>query len=159
MLTPLVMGVIGKEIGGRNLDVGSLTGLLASQKDQIAQAMPRGFDKVLAGTGILDALSGATGSAAAFAGQATRAAASATGQAAQYGTSAAYAVGSAGQRAAGAATSAVPTWMYWAIPLVVAAGLIWYLLASTHRSGCATDAATAGPHGHAQRRRCRQAAW
>jgi hypothetical protein len=130
MLAPLIMAVIGKQIGGRNLNADNLTDLLVSQKDQITQATPRGFDKLLAGTGILDSLSGVTGSAAAFAGQASRAAASATGQAAQYGTSAAYAVGGAGQRAAGVAGSGVPAWIYWAVPLVVAAGLIWYLLAS-----------------------------
>src|SRR5215831_5574371 len=48
MLTPLVMGLIGKQVGPR-LDVGSLSNLLASQKEQIAQALPRGMSNLLGG--------------------------------------------------------------------------------------------------------------
>lgn len=117
MLTPLVMGAIGKQIGTRSLDASSVTGLLASQKDQIAQALPSGMSRMLAGTGLLDSLAGATGSAAAAAaaaGQGGRAAAT-TGQHAQYASS--------------ATRSAVPTWIYWALPIVVIAGLLWYLFA------------------------------
>jgi hypothetical protein len=123
MLTPLVMGVIGKQFAGRNLDAGSLTSLLSSQKDQIAQALPGGFGKLLAGTGLLDSLGGAAGSAAAMAGQtardATRAATAGADQAASYAAATA-------RSAAGAA--AVPAWAYWVVPLVVVAGLAWYLL-------------------------------
>lgn len=126
MLAPVAMGAIGKQLGG-NLSAGNLASLLASQKDQIAQALPGGFDRLLSGTGLLDSLTGATGSAAAMAGQATRAAGAASAQASRYASSAAYSVGNAGQRAAGAATSAIPTWAYWALPLVVAAGVLWYL--------------------------------
>jgi hypothetical protein len=126
MLAPVALGVIGKQLGSRNLDVTNLTGLLASQKDQIAQAMPSGFGRLLSGTGLLDSLGGAAGSAADIAGQATRAASGAAGQAAQYASSTAYSASSAGQRAAHSAASAVPSWAYWAIPLVLAAGLIWY---------------------------------
>jgi hypothetical protein len=107
------------------LDVGSLTGLLASQKDQIAQALPGGFDRLLAGTGLLD---GVTSSAAAMTGQAARAAGAATGHVSQFASNAAYSAGSAGQRAVGAASSGIPTWAYWALPLLLAAGLIWYMM-------------------------------
>src|SRR5438093_7697119 len=48
MLTPLVMGLIGKQIGPR-LDVGSLSNLFASQKEQIAQALPAGMSNLLGG--------------------------------------------------------------------------------------------------------------
>jgi hypothetical protein len=139
MLAPVAMGVIGKQLGGRNLDVGSLTGLLASQKDQIAQALPGGFGKLLAGTGLLDSLGGATSSAAAMANQATRSAEAATAQVAQFGSSAARMAGGAGQRAAGAATSGIPTWTYWALPLLLIGGLILYLM------GNRTDQVTTQP--------------
>jgi hypothetical protein len=127
MLAPVALGAIGKQLGGRNLDAGSLTNLLASQKDQIAQALPGGFGKLLAGTGLLDSLSGAVGSAGAMAGQAAR---SAAGHAEQFGASAARMAGNAGQRAAGAATSAIPTWTYWVVPLIAIGGLLWYLVAN-----------------------------
>ena len=57
MLTPIVVGLIGKQIGPR-LDVGSLTGLLSSQKEEIAQALPAGMGKLRGGTGLLDSLAG-----------------------------------------------------------------------------------------------------
>jgi hypothetical protein len=143
MLAPVAIGAIGKQLGGRNLDVGSLTGLLASQKDQIAQALPGGFGKLLAGTGLLDSLSGATSSASAAASQATRAAGAAANQAAQFGSSAARMAGDAGQRVAGAATSAIPTWTYWVLPLLVIGGLIWYLMANRTEEASVQPAATA----------------
>jgi hypothetical protein len=128
MLTPLAMGMIGKQLGGRNLDVGSLTGLLASQKSEIAQALPGGFDRLLSGTGLLDSVSGMAGAASAMSGQAARAAGAAGQRASEFATSAAYSAGSTGRQAASAASS-VPSWAYWALPLLVAAGVIWYLLA------------------------------
>ena len=114
--------------GVRNLDANSLAGLLNAQKDQIAQALPSGSGNLLRGTGLLDSLGDAAGKAAAAPGEATTVAAAATDEAAQYVSSAARTVSSTGQRAAGAATSAIPTWLYWLIPLVVFAGVLWYLL-------------------------------
>jgi hypothetical protein len=127
MLAPIVMGTIGKQVG-HNLDASSVAGLLNSQKGQIAQALPSGFSNLLGGTRLLDALGTTAGATTAAAGQATRGAAAATDQAAQYTGSAARAVGTTDQRAAGAARSAVPMWLYWLIPLVIVAGILWYVL-------------------------------
>ena len=126
-LTPVVMGLIGKQIGTRGVDVGSLTSLLASQKEQIAQALPAGMGKLLDSSGLsagLDSARGATESAASQAGRATTAA---TGQFSQYTSSAARSTGTAGERASGAATAGIPNWAYWVLPLVVLGGLLWYL--------------------------------
>jgi hypothetical protein len=127
----VVMGLIGKQIGTRGLDVGSLTSLLASQKEQIAQALPAGMGKLLDSSGLsagLESLRGATESAANQAGRATTAA---TGQFSQYTSSAARSTGTAGgtagERASGAATAGIPNWAYWVLPLVVLGGLLWYL--------------------------------
>jgi hypothetical protein len=127
MLTPVVMGLIGRQIGPHP-DVSSLSNLLASQKEQIGQALPMGMSKLLGGTGLLDSLTGAVGSVTDAAGQARRAAAAATDEATQYASSTARSVGAAGQRAARAASSGVPNWLYWAIPLIVIAGFLWYLV-------------------------------
>jgi hypothetical protein len=125
LLTPLVMGLIGKQIGPR-LDVGSLGNLFASQKEQIAQALPRGMSNLLGGTGLLDSLSSTAGYATTAAAQAGRATTAAAGQFAQYASSAGRSVSTSAQRAAASAT---PSWVYWAIPAIVVAGLLWYLLA------------------------------
>ena len=129
MLAPIVMGTIGKHIGARNLDANSLASLFSAQKDQIAQALPSGFGNLLRGTGLFNSLGDAAGKAAATAGEATTIAAAATDQAAQYASSAARTVSTTGQRATeAAATSSVPTWLYWLVPLVILAGVLWYLL-------------------------------
>jgi hypothetical protein len=125
LLTPLVMGLIGKQIGPR-LDVGSLSNLFASQKEQIAQALPPGMSNLLGGTGLLDSLSSTAGYATRAAEQAGRATTAAAGQVAQSASSAARSVGTTARRAVGSAT---PNWVYWAIPAIVIAGLLWYLLA------------------------------
>jgi len=124
MLAPLVMGLIGKQIGPR-LDVGSLSNLFASQKDQIAQALPRGMSNLLGGTGLLDSLSGTAGYATTAAEQAGRATTAAAGQFGQYASSAARSAGTSAQRAVASTT---PSWVYWAIPAIVLGGLLWYLL-------------------------------
>ena len=125
MLTPLVMGLIGKQIGPR-LDAGSLSNLFASQKDQIAQAMPPGMSNLLGGTGLLDSLSSTAGFATTAAEQASRATTAAAGQFAQSASSAARSAGTSAQRGVASAT---PSWVYWAIPAVLIGGLLWYLLA------------------------------
>jgi hypothetical protein len=123
MLTPLVMGLIGKQIGARGVDVGSLTGLLASQKEQIAQALPAGMGQVLESSGLSSGIEAVRGAAA----QAGRAATAATGQLAQYTSSGARPAGTGNARPPRGATSSSLNWAYWAIPLIVLGGLLQYL--------------------------------
>jgi hypothetical protein len=115
ILAPAIMGIIGKQFRGKMLDADSLTSLLASQKDQIAEALPGGFDRLMAGTGLLDSLGGAAAGAP-------------TGQASQFASSAARRASGAGRRATDAARSGAPIWAYWVIPLAVLAALLWYLI-------------------------------
>lgn len=126
MLTPVVMGLIGKQLGS-SLDAGSLTGLLSSQKQQIAQALPAGIGNVLKGTGLLDGLSGAAGSATDAAGRMGRATSAAADETARYATLAAGSVETAGQRAARGSAS-LAGWAFWAIPLAAIAALAVYWL-------------------------------
>jgi hypothetical protein len=112
MLTPLVLGLIGRHIGARGVDSGSLTSLLASQKDQIAQALPAGMGEALDRAGVGTGLESVSATAA----QATRPAAS---------TSPASAARPATDARAPRATSS--NWAYWAIPLLLLGGLLQYL--------------------------------
>jgi hypothetical protein len=52
-LAPVVMGTIARQQG---VNAGSIANLFASQKDNIADALPSGFGKMLSGTGLLDTL-------------------------------------------------------------------------------------------------------
>jgi Bacterial protein of unknown function (DUF937) len=119
MLAPVVLGTIGQQRQqGRSLDAGGITDLLASQKDNIAAALPSGFSTLLGGTGLLDALGGAARTATAAGSEAARGAAST-----------ARVVGDTGRHAADAATSASRNWLYWLIPIAAVAALLIYLFA------------------------------
>ena len=89
MLAPIVMGTVAQQQGARGLDASGITNLFASQKDNIAAALPADFGRLLGGTDLLNSLGGAARSAASAGTQATRATAAA-----------ASAVGNAGQRQA-----------------------------------------------------------
>lgn len=54
MLAPVALGVLGQQQRAGGLDAQALGGLLTSQKDNIARALPSGFADYLSGTGILD---------------------------------------------------------------------------------------------------------
>ena len=64
MLAPVVLGQLAQTQKGSGLDAGGLTNLLASQKSNIAAAMPAGFSNLLEGTGLLDSVAGQMKSAA-----------------------------------------------------------------------------------------------
>jgi hypothetical protein len=114
MLAPVVLGTIGQQRQqGRSLDASGITDLLASQKDNIAAALPPGFSNLLGGTGLLDALGGAA-----------RTAATAGNEAARVTSSAARTVADTSRRAAG--TAASRNWLYWLIPIAAIVALLIY---------------------------------
>ena len=50
MLAPIVMGTIARHQGKARLDANDIANLFASQKDNIAAALPSGFGRLLSGT-------------------------------------------------------------------------------------------------------------
>jgi hypothetical protein len=118
MLAPIVMGTVAQQQGTRSLDASAVAGLLASQKDNIAAAMPAGFGNMLRGAGLLDSLGSAAATATVAGSEAVRTAGSAAG-----------AVVDTGRRAAGAMPFASPTWLYWLIAALAIAALLIYLFA------------------------------
>lgn len=56
VLAPVVLGGLAQSQKAGNLDAGGLAKLLASQKDNIASAMPAGFSELLSGSGLLDSI-------------------------------------------------------------------------------------------------------
>src|SRR6516164_938851 len=138
---PVVLGTISKQLGTSRLNASSLTRLLASQKDNIAAALPSEFADLLRGTGLLGALSSAAGAVSAAANQAAMAASTATDggsraatvvtdQASRAATTATRAGSDAG---AGANSLTAPgsfNWLYWIIPALILAALIAWFFAS-----------------------------
>jgi hypothetical protein len=111
MLGPLVAGALGQQQRADGLDASGLASLLASQKDQIAGAMPPAFARMLSGTDVLGAFSTAGSRIAGMAGDVATGTSQAT-----------YAASRAG--------SAPSTWPYWAIAaaLIALVGIGWYSL-------------------------------
>ncbi|HXX49754.1 MAG TPA: DUF937 domain-containing protein [Xanthobacteraceae bacterium] len=111
MLAPVVMGTIAQHQGTTHgLDANSIAKLFASQKDNIAAALPSSMSNLLSGTGLLNSLGDAARTATAAGSEAMREA------------SATRLVGAARQR--GADTSS--NWLYWLLPLAAAAALLIY---------------------------------
>ena len=116
MLAPIVIGIIGKHQGAAGgLDAKGIANLFASQKDNIAAALPSGLGSLLSGTGMLNSLGGAARTATAASSDAIREA------------SATRLVDAARQRGATASTSS--NWLYWLLPLAAAAALLIYFAA------------------------------
>ena len=121
MLAPVVLGTITQQQGTTRLDPGKIAGLLASQKDNIAAALPSGMSKLLAGTGLLDSL----------------------GDEARTTTASLRTVGGTAQRAEGAAASTSNKWLYWLIPAAAVAALLIYFLARPIEQVAQQDTVTA----------------
>ncbi len=128
MLAPLVMGLIGKQFGARGIDVGSLTSMLASQRDQIAQAMPGGMGQMLESAGLGTGFEPARGAAAPTVSRASDYRSTPSDQYRPYPTS----TPRPPERSTVRAESGVPNWAYWLLPLIVLGGLLWYLLSRPH---------------------------
>ncbi len=65
LLTPAVLGTLGREQKSAGLDAAGLANMLMGQKKNIADAIPADFAKLLSGTGLLDAVQGNSVAAAA----------------------------------------------------------------------------------------------
>ena len=129
-LAPLVMGGLARQSGG-DLSANGIAGLLASQKDNIAAALPAGARELLGGSGLLGALGGSAQTTATAAGQAAR--------------DAAATVGTAAQRTAATATpSGSRNWLYWVIAVLALAAVLFYLFGRPSGE-VAPQAGTAGP--------------
>lgn len=128
MLTPAILGVLGREAGA---GATGLTQLLSSQKDQIAAAMPTGLTDALRSSGFL-------GQASPVASLTDRATDSYRAARDQADTMA---------RAMSGSASKSMHWAYWALPLVALAGLLWYLLGGegTNPPGAVAPTAIAPP--------------
>ncbi len=60
LLAPIIFGVIKRKLlGGGGLNIGSLMGMLNGQKDNVAAAMPSGFDQHFNTAGITESVTGA----------------------------------------------------------------------------------------------------
>jgi hypothetical protein len=120
MLAPLVLGALGQQQRSTGMDASGLAAMFASQKDQIASAIP---------SGLADRLSNAVNTIDGGIRGGTAAAADAAGWA---GRTADHTIAGASQAAYGmSGTTSRPMWPYWLLILAALGALGWYFLPST----------------------------
>lgn len=114
MLTPVILGVLGREQRAAGLEAGGLARMLTGQRDQIAAAMPSGLSDLLNPRGTDTRSEARTYDA----------------PQAAYGNPRATA---SPQRVVSEPrdTSVGSSWPYWVLPLLALGGLLWYLLPSS----------------------------
>ncbi len=137
MLGPVVAGVLGQQQRNNGLDANGLASLLASQKDQIAAAMPSGFTKMLSGTDVLGAFDGGMRRTADTVAAARSRMADMADDAAARTGQAAY--------AASRSASTSSSWPYWGLAALAAlVGIGWYFL-TPHDTQQVAERKTATP--------------
>lgn len=117
LLGPVAIGALGQQQRKMGLDANGISSLLASQKDQIAAALPSSLASYLRDSGLADTIGGGIHRGAEAASAAGRGAAD-MGQAAI----------AASSRAA-MATPQMATWPFWLAGLAILAGLGWMYMA------------------------------
>jgi len=109
LVTPMILGVLGREQRAQGLDANGLARVLSGQRDEIASAMPAGLARLLQESGVT----------------------AGTAQDRAYETPRAAPLRVANE---GAAPSGRANWAYWAVPLLALAGLLWFLFPREERT-------------------------
>jgi hypothetical protein len=109
LLTPVVMGMLGKQVGVGSLTANSLASLLTSQKSTISAALPAGFADMLSSAGVFNSLAGGATAAS------------------QTARSAAQTVSANASRGVQQATKSSGL-VRWLLPLLAVAAIAWWFL-------------------------------
>jgi hypothetical protein len=110
LLTPVIMGVLGREQGASHLGANGLTRMLTEQKDAIAAALPAGLGAMLDASGLRDSI----------------APVSPERRADQVRTT--YPRSEPPLEPAGVSARSGASWPYWVLPLLAVAALLWFLM-------------------------------
>jgi hypothetical protein len=116
LLTPIVLGVLGREQRSAGMEASGLARMLMDQKDQITAALPAGLSSMLGAKGMREGI-GASEARTYDSPQAAYTPYRSTGAEVQRAVS---------------ETKGGSSWAYWALPLAALAGLLWYLLPNGH---------------------------
>jgi len=114
LLTPMIMGILGREQRAQGLDASGLARMLTGQKEEIAAAMPAGLGRLLESSGFAAAAQDRAYEAPRASYESPRAAPL--------------------RMASEAQASSRSTWAYWVLPLLVLAGLLWFLFPREERT-------------------------
>ena len=139
LVGPIVTDALGDQQRRGGLDANGLAGLLSSQKDNIAAAMPSGLTSMLSGAGLFGSLGGALGGMGATAantvsGMGTAAADAGRATAAQAQSTVYDLQKTVAEAAAAEAARPKTNWLPWALGAAVAAVVAWVAIMPTNRA-------------------------
>ena len=129
LLTPVVLGVLGREQRAQGLEASGLARMLMGQKDQIAAAMPGGLSDLLNSRVRLHE------------GADTPRPETRTYESPSYSRSSTPRMVSETREA----RAAGPSWPYWLLPLLALGGLLWYLLPGAQTDRTTAERTTSAP--------------
>ena len=120
LLTPVIMGVLGREQRAAGLDMNGLARMLTGQREQIAAAMPSGLNRLLDASGFQEGM----------------APTSSPERRTYDSPRAAYDAPRTAYRAVEEPTRKTQglSWPYWVLPLLALGGLLWFLLPRDQQS-------------------------
>jgi uncharacterized protein YjeT (DUF2065 family) len=119
LLTPIIMGVLGREQRAQGMDANGLARLLTGQKDEIGSAMPAGLGRLLEQSGFHPGAGMASQDRPAH--ETSR-----SGYDAPRSAPLRVADDTPARRGA--------SWAYWVLPLLVLGGLLWFLFPREERT-------------------------
>ena len=126
-VTGATLGTIGQQDPSNWSDASSIAGLLGSQKDAIAAALPPEIAKALGATGLLAGLGGALGGMGAAAGRTAASAGQTASTAASATASRVQATTISAANSVAAAPSRFPMWAIIVIIIVVLLAIWWFM--------------------------------
>jgi sporulation protein YlmC with PRC-barrel domain len=118
LLTPVIMGVLGREQRAGGLDTNGLARMLTGQKEEIAAAMPAGLNRLLESSGVYEDIGSSSSDRHSYEAPRT------------YDAPRSAAVRMTNDMQT---TSRGATWPYWVLPLLALGGLLWYLFPRDER--------------------------
>lgn len=124
LLTPVVLGVLGREQRSAGLETGGLARMLMGQKDQIAAAMPVGLSDVLSSRVRMQEGETARTEGRSF----TEGRGFDEGRGHEAPEPHVQRATTAGTRRPAETAGSQWNWAYWVLPLLALGGLLWYLL-------------------------------
>ena len=119
LLTPVIMGILGREQRAGGLDTNGLARMLTGQKEEIAAAMPAGLSRLLESSGMYEDIGASSSDRHSYEAPRTYDAPRSAGVRMTSDTQ---------------TTSRGATWPYWVLPLLALGGLLWYLFPRDERA-------------------------
>ena len=127
-VTPLILGLLGRQAQASGAGTSGLASMLLNQKDAIASALPSELANRLQGAGLLSGVTDRLGEGIAAAAAAAKSSAASISQGVEATTSAVSGLGAKVAQSAATPSRGMPRWLYGVVAVAVLAVLAYWLL-------------------------------